>query len=165
MLLRFTSSLWNRIFGRQHPASLRQTLARRRRAASVEALEHRCVLAAATLSAGNLLIDFTATGTTAEAVTVSNNRTNITLTGSVSGGTTFSTSLVNQITVTDGGGSSAQTLTFNNGTALNLPNGLTSIGVETVNLNNSIDAIINRCISCIHPCYIANQSLKFINSL
>ncbi len=104
---------------------------------AAEVLEDRTLLAAASLDIdGVLTIDFTATGTTAENVTVTNTGANIVLTGNVTGTSSFTTADVERIEVTASGGSNAQSLTFAQNTDFNLPDGLNVVsGIEMTTLS------------------------------
>ena len=119
-----------RLFGRRRPA----------RPIRIEALEVRALLATANLTDGVLSIQFTATGATAEAVTLVSDGTNLTLTGITSGGSVFGVGQVQAIVVQDSGGSSGQSFTILAGSGLNLSEGFTSTGVETFTLNARLDA-------------------------
>ncbi|MFL5327467.1 MAG: beta strand repeat-containing protein [Gemmataceae bacterium] len=105
----------------------------------VERCEERIVPAAASFSAGTLTINYTATGTTVESVTVSNNGTNITLTG-VTGTTSVATSTVTTILQTNGGTSSNQSITFAGTAAFSLSGGVTVNNVDVLTVNNPVNA-------------------------
>ena len=107
--------------------------------AAAERLEDRALLAAASLVGTELRIDYTATGATAEAVTVTSDGTTITLTGDVTGTTTFAQTSVDNFTASDSGGSTAQALTLGAGNTISFAD-FSSSGVETVTLNTAITA-------------------------
>jgi hypothetical protein len=110
---------------------------RKRRWQLVE-LEVRTTPAIASFSTGTLTIDFTAMGSTAESVTLSNNGSTFTLTGNVSGTTSLPTSDVTKLVAFDSGAGGSQSLTFAGTTALALSQGLTITGIDVVTVNNAI---------------------------
>jgi hypothetical protein len=124
--------------------------ARRRRARAwvpsleSESLEGRAMLAVATLDGDNLKIDFEATGSTSEAVTIASDGTNFTLGGDITGTTSFAVASVNRITLSASGDSTAQQMTFHGGTAFTLSSGLSSTGVDTVTTSHRISAPARR---------------------
>lgn len=104
----------------------------------LETLEDRLTPAVTTFAAGVLTIDFNAVN---ENLGVNNNGTNISLTSSAAitgAGNTFATADVTRIVVTDSGDRAGQLVEFNG--SYTLPNGLASTGVETFNLDGSLDA-------------------------
>ncbi|MFM8497822.1 MAG: hypothetical protein ACKOEM_20210, partial [Planctomycetia bacterium] len=103
-----------------------------------ESLESRAMLAVAQLVGNDLQIDFTATGSTAEAVTIASDGTNYTLAGDITGTTSFAVASVNRITLSASGNSTAQMMTFQGGTAFSLSSGLTSTGVDTIDFKQSV---------------------------
>lgn len=122
-----------------------------RRLLLAEGLEDRRLLAATSLNNGILTVDYSAT---AEAVSLANNGTNITLTSNApitGAGATFPTSQVSRLVITDSGNRSNQALTFSSGTPLELSGGLSSSGVETVNVNNAITATGSSSIDITAP--------------
>ncbi|MFO0824557.1 MAG: autotransporter-associated beta strand repeat-containing protein [Gemmataceae bacterium] len=104
----------------------------------LDTLEDRTVPATASFAGNTLTIDFTATGLTTESVTVTNNGTNILLTGNVTGATTTPTANVTRIVATASGNSTDQSLTFATGKALTLSAGLSAAGIEDANFLGSI---------------------------
>ena len=105
-----------------------------------ESLEGRALLANASLVGNDLQIDFTFTGSTAEAVTIASDGTNYTLGGDITGTTSFSVASVNKITLSASGNSTAQSMTFQGGTAFTLSQGLASTGVDSVTVSQVINA-------------------------
>ena len=103
-----------------------------------EWLENRALLANASLVGNDLQIDFIATGSTSEAVTIASDGTTYTLAGDITGTTSFSVASVNRITLSASGNSTAQQMTFQGGTAYSLSSGLTSTGVDTVTITQAI---------------------------
>src|SRR4029077_9672799 len=87
-------------------------------------LEDRLAPATASLASGVLTINYTATGTTAEAVTLTNNGTNIALTGNISGTTNPTTASVTKIVVTASGNSNNQSITMAGTASYTLSGGL-----------------------------------------
>ena len=69
---------------------------------------------AANLVDNDLQIDFTATGSTLEAVTIASDGTTFTLGGNITGTTSFSVASVTRITILASGNSTAQSMTFDN---------------------------------------------------
>ncbi|MCS6978295.1 MAG: tandem-95 repeat protein [Gemmatales bacterium] len=105
---------------------------------SLEQLEDRLAPANAVLNGDNLTITFIEDD---EEVIVSNDGTNITLAGDVSGTTSFNTASVNRITITASGSSMNQSITFASGSHFTLSGGITSTGVEWVTLEGSLDTL------------------------
>jgi hypothetical protein len=105
-----------------------------------ESLEGRALLANASLVGNDLQIDFTFTGSTAEAVTIASDGTNYTLGGDITGTTSFSVASVNKITLSASGNSTAQSMTFQGGTTFTLSQGLASTGVDSVTVSQAINA-------------------------
>jgi hypothetical protein len=105
-----------------------------------ESLEGRALLANASLVGNDLQIDFTFTGSTAEAVTIASDGTNYTLGGDITGTTSFSVASVNKITLSASGNSTAQSMTFQGGTAFTLSQGLASTDVDSVTVSQAINA-------------------------
>lgn len=104
----------------------------------LETLEDRVLLAATSFNAGTLTIDFSTVG---EAVTVTNNGTNITIssTGSVTGdGTSFATGSITRLVVTDSGSLAGQSLTMSGSANYVLSGGLDVTGAENATLNRAI---------------------------
>src|SRR5437016_2565330 len=111
---------------------------RRRYRPRLEACEARIAPATATLSSGVLTIDYTAAGFTAEAVTLTNNGTNITLTGNIAGATTNPVASVNRIVLQDSGGGTAQSATLTGTSAFSLSGGLSCSDIETATFKQAI---------------------------
>jgi hypothetical protein len=105
----------------------------------LESLESRAMLAATSFNTGTLTIDFSAAN---EQVTVSNDGTNITVSSAsgVTGTTSFSTSTVNRLVVTDSGNLSGQTLSLT-GTSTTLSSGLDVTGIDSFVNFVSIDTV------------------------
>ncbi len=117
----------------------------------MECLEDRSTPAVTSLAGTVLTIDFDAVN---EAVTVSNDGTNISLTSSASitgAGSTFATSDVTGIVVADDGGLAGQAITFAGSTTFSLSDGLTSTGVETVIFNRAVTATGSATLSVTAP--------------
>jgi autotransporter-associated beta strand protein len=106
-----------------------------RRPLAVEALEDRVTPASANLAGGHLRVDFAAAG---EQVTVTTSGTTITVTEQSNLLGTFPASNVNQVSVNDLNNNANQTLTFTGSATLNVPNGLSSSGVESVAFNSAV---------------------------
>src|SRR5436190_1617795 len=83
---------------------------------SLQRLENRITPAAADWTNGVLTINYTASGTTTEAVMLANDGANIVLSGDVTGSLTNPTSAVTQVVVMAGGSSTAQSLTVTGST-------------------------------------------------
>jgi fibronectin-binding autotransporter adhesin len=107
---------------------------------SLQKLEDRITPAIGSLVGTTLTIDYTATGTTAETVSATNDGTNITLTGDITGTTSFTTSNITKISITNSGTSTNQTFNLDGSAGYNLQNGLNSAGVDVVNINKSVDS-------------------------
>jgi len=112
-------------------------------------MESRLVPAMAVTSGGVLTINYTATGTTSENVTVADDGVNIVLSGNVTGSTTLPVGAVAKIAVQDNGGSNSQSLTFAGTASFKLSGGISSNGIETVNVDNAITTTGNAPISII----------------
>ena len=131
-------SLFRTLFG---GISSNQTKQAQRPNLALEQMEDRWVPATASLiNSDQIVIDFTATGSTTESVSLTNSGGTISLTGNITGTTSFTTSAIKSILASASGNSSAQTLTFAAGTTLTLDNGLSTTGVDFVIFNNAIDA-------------------------
>ncbi len=118
----------------------KQTKQTRRPKVLVEPLEDRIAPAITAFSSGVLSLSLNFAN---EAVTLSHDGTNITISSTqtlTGAGTSFSSSAVHKIIVTDSGAMSGQSFTFAAGTAISLSDGLSNTGVETVTFNNTIDA-------------------------
>ncbi|MFZ9862606.1 MAG: hypothetical protein ACO3GX_16165, partial [Gemmataceae bacterium] len=107
---------------------------------SLQKLEDRITPAIGSLVGSTLTIDYTATGTTAETVTATNDGTNITLTGDITGITSFTTSNITKISITNSGTSTNQTFNLDGSAGYVLQSGLSSAGVDFVNITTSIDS-------------------------
>ena len=107
---------------------------------ALQKLEDRITPAIGSLVGSTLTIDYTATGTTAETVTATNDGTNITLTGDITGTTSFTTSNITKISITNSGTSTNQTFNLDGSAGYVLQNGLGSAGVDVVNITTSIDS-------------------------
>ena len=94
----------------------------------------------ATLSAGTLTIDYTASGTTSETVTLTNDGTNINLTGNVTGAIVNPVGSVNKIVVQDSGGGTNQRLTLAGTADYSLSAGLQISGVDILTVARAINA-------------------------
>ena len=115
----------------------RRTTARPRHRLTLERCESRIAPATATLSNGVLTIDFTATGTTAESVTLTNDGTNIALTGDVSGDTFVPQGSVTKLAAQDSGGGTAQGLYFDGDAQFNFSE-MICTGVSSVTISTPI---------------------------
>lgn len=105
----------------------------------LDVLEERRLLASTSFSGGMLTINFNAS---AEQVVINNDGTNISLssTAAISGsGSSFTTSGVHGLTVTDSGNLTGQLLNFAIGSAISLSSGLSVNGIETVSVNNTLE--------------------------
>jgi hypothetical protein len=109
----------------------------RRARLTLQSCEERLAPAVATLSSGVLAIEFTASGVSSESVFVSNDGTNISLTGTVSGSTVNPTGSVSRIVVQDTGGSTSQSIVFLGSSDYSLSGGLQFSGAETVTFNRA----------------------------
>jgi sugar lactone lactonase YvrE len=108
---------------------------------NVERLECRNAPAIVSFAAGVLAVDFTATGTTAEAVTISQNGAAVSLTGNVSGTTSIATASITRIVLSASGDSTNQSVDFSGaGTGYSLSDGLSSTGVDSVTVSQPIVA-------------------------
>ncbi len=105
---------------------------------TLERCESRIAPATATLVSGVLTIDFTATGTTTENVTVTNDGTNISLTGNVTGAKVNPVGDVSRIVVQDTSAGTAQSVTFAGSAAYSLADGLQIDGVEFATVNVAV---------------------------
>jgi autotransporter-associated beta strand protein len=106
------------------------------RSPAIEGLEGRITPVNVTLNAGQLQLMYTAN----ESVQIITNASSVSvMEGAIQRGT-FPTTAVNQLSVTDQSNGGSQFLTFTGDTTLNLPNGLTSSGVEQVQVNSGITA-------------------------
>ncbi|MFL5330019.1 MAG: beta strand repeat-containing protein [Gemmataceae bacterium] len=85
-------------------------------------------------------MDFTAAGSAAESVTVTNDGSNILLSGSVSGTLSCPSGSVSAIVVTDSGGSTNQSLLLAGNGSTSLDGGFTLNGIETVTVNSALEA-------------------------
>ncbi|MFN8357685.1 MAG: T9SS type A sorting domain-containing protein [Spirosomataceae bacterium] len=107
--------------------------------------------AVTSFSSGTLTINFNAAN---EAVTLSNNGTNISLTssGTITGaGNTFSTASVTKIIITDTGNLAGQSLLLSGNTGFSLSGGLDCTGVESVAFTNSVTATGSSAIVVVAP--------------
>src|SRR3954465_4384111 len=95
-------------------------------------LEDRLTPASATLTAGVLTVSYTATGTTVESATLSNDGSAIALDDGGPVSQEFLAAAVNRIVVQDTGGGTQQALTFAGSVPFTLPGGLTAAGVESI---------------------------------
>ncbi|MFL5329708.1 MAG: beta strand repeat-containing protein [Gemmataceae bacterium] len=110
---------------------------------TLERCEQRIAPAIATLANGVLTIDYTATGTTSESVTVTNTDNFISLSGNIVGATSNLTTDVGAIAVHDIGGSNNQSLslTGNYPFTFTLSGGLSCTDVETVLITRPIKVL------------------------
>lgn len=115
-------------------------------------LEGRTAPAVASLSAGILTIDFTATGTTAENVGLARLST-YSLSGNVSGSTTFALTDVQGIVIQDSGGSDSQSITLG-GSTFALTADFQCTGIEHVTVNAPMNALDANSISIAAPRYV-----------
>ena len=113
----------------------------------IERLENRLTPATATLSSGVLTIDYTATGTTAESVTIANDGANIVLLGDVTGSLSNPVLSVSKIMVSDSGASTNQNLTISGAFGISLSGGFSSTNVEIVGVNQAIATTSSGTIS------------------
>ena len=120
---------------------------------TLERCEQRIAPATAVLSSGVLTIDFTATGSTSESVTVArSSATSITVTGVVGSPVNFPIGSVTSIVGTDSGGSDNQVLTIQGPSSpINLSGGLSVTGVESVLIDVSINGTAAGAISITAP--------------
>src|SRR5262245_10061289 len=123
-----------RLRTRQGPTNSRRRTSWR----AIECLEFRIVPATATLSAGVLAVDYTATGSTVESVAFTDDGTNIILSGNVTGSLSNPVVSVNQIILTASGSSNTQSATFAGAAPFSLSGGISSSNVETININNAL---------------------------
>ncbi|MFL5327512.1 MAG: hypothetical protein ACJ8C4_01245 [Gemmataceae bacterium] len=107
----------------------------------VERCEARITPATATLSSGVLTVNFTNAGSVAESVTLTDDGTNITLTGNVSGATSNPVGNVNTIVLQDTAGGTTQSATFTGSTPFALKGGLSSAGIETATFSTAITTL------------------------
>ena len=124
-------------FGWKRSKSQKKT----RRPLALECLEGRITPATGSFnsSTGTISFNYTATGSTAENVTLTNNGTTITASGNVSGTTSFTTSNVKAILITASGNSTGQSLSLNGTSAYSLSSGLSVTGIDSVTVNASIN--------------------------
>ncbi len=113
----------------------------------IEPLEDRLAPATASFAGGHLEITFAAAG---ESVTITNDGTNFSVTGSAILGATALASL-NKITVSDPSSTGSQTLSISGSVGYTLSNGLTSTDVETVTFNQGVTATSGSGISVTAP--------------
>ena len=116
------------------------------------------------MAAGVLTIDYTATGATAESVTIDAGFSSITLSGDISGSINNPNASVSKIVVQDSGGSNAQSVTFTGSSFFVLSNGLSVNNVETVSVKRSISVTGAGSLSIIAPRNISvTASLSSVN--
>ena len=107
----------------------------------IEFLEDRTTPANITFASGVLTLDFTNADSTSESVIVTNNGNTIDVSGDATGSQlSFVINDVNQITVQDSGGGSAQAAKFTGSSGFNLSGGFSSKGVETIEVNQEISS-------------------------
>jgi len=107
----------------------------------IEFLEDRTTPANITFASGVLTLDFSNSDSTSESVIVTNNGTTIDVSGDATGSQlSFAINDVNQITVQDSGGGSAQAAKFTGSSAFNLSGGFSSKGVESIEVNQEISS-------------------------
>ena len=107
----------------------------------IEFLEDRTTPANITFASGLLTLDFTNSDSTSESVIVTNNGTTIDISGDANGSQlSFAINDVNQITVQDSGGGSAQSAKFTGSSAFNLSGGFSSKGVDSIEVNQEISS-------------------------
>ena len=167
MLMRhWLEQIAHRCFKVVRPAKRKPTARSRRRRFDVpavaEVLEDRVLLAAATFNPNTsvLTIDFTASGTTAENVTINNSSGTLTLTGDVSGDTTLFQQAVQRIVVMDSGGSNNQSLSIL-GNAFSLEDGLNSSDVENFAISADIGLVASNADISATTISIGNNALVF----
>ena len=115
-----------------------RTARRNLQATTLEQLEDRVLLAATTFDSGTLTIDFS---TASEAVTISNNGTNITISSSDSvtgAGNTFATNTITRLVVTDSGALTGQALTISGSADYALSSGVSITGAESATVARAI---------------------------
>ena len=107
----------------------------------IEFLEDRTTPANITFASGVLTLDFTNSDSTSESVIVTNNGTTIDVSGDANGSQfSFAINDVNQITVQDSGGGSAQSAKFMGPSAFTLSGGFSSKGVDSIEVNQEISS-------------------------
>jgi len=107
----------------------------------IEFLEDRTTPANITFASGVLTLDFTNSDSTSESVIVTNNGTTIDVSGDANGSQlSFAINDVNQITVQDSGGGSAQSAKFTGSSAFTLSGGFSSKGVDSIEVNQEISS-------------------------
>lgn len=116
-----------------------------RRVLQIDVLEERLTPATGSFNSttGTITFDYTATGSTAESVTLTNNGSTISATGNVTGTKSFTTSTVKAVLITASGNSTGQGLTFAGTASYSLSSGISISGIDSV----SIDASLNTAAS------------------
>jgi hypothetical protein len=107
----------------------------------IEFLEDRTTPANITFASGVLTLDFTNSDSTSESVIVTNNGTTIDISGDANGSQlSFAINDVNQIVLQDSGGGSAQSAKFAGSSPFTLSGGLSSKGVDSIEVNQEISS-------------------------
>ncbi len=119
-----------------HLAPRRRVRSRRFARPTLQLLENRLAPATTSFASNILTVNFTAAS---ETVTIANNGTNVTVgsSGTVTGTTSFTSSTVLGLVVTDTGNLASQVLDLNGPSVFTFSKGLSISGVETVNTNIS----------------------------
>ncbi len=116
-----------------------------RRVLQIDVLEERLTPATGSFNSttGTITFNYTATGSTAESVTLTNNGSTISATGNVTGTISFTTSTVKAVLITASGNSTGQGLTFAGTASYSLSSGISISGIDSV----TVDAGLNTGVS------------------
>ena len=116
-----------------------------RRVLQIDVLEERLTPATGSFNSttGTITFNYTATGSTAENVTLTNNGSTISATGNVTGTKSFTTSTVKAVLITASGNSTGQGLTFAGTASYSLSSGISISGIDSV----TVDAGLNTGVS------------------